>query len=673
VWLQRARIGLRKRSESMRIFLALILAVAGMPAVAQSEDGPGAPKVLSPYFFIEGANPGVESFPLKSTEVTANISGVIADVTVTQFYENRGAVPIHARYVFPGSTRAAVHGMRIRVGNKAVVARIKERQQAAQEFAEAKAAGKNAALLEQQRPNVFSMAVANIMPGDRVEVQLTYSEMLVPEQGVYQFVYPTVVGPRYSNTPEAAAPEDSKWVKSPYLHEGTSSPATFSIRVNVSTGVPLAELRSASHQATTVWESLSVAHVSLDNDAGNRDFILEYRLSGKQIQSGLIVFESGQENFFLLTVQPPERIAARDIPPREYIFVLDVSGSMHGFPLDTAKRVLENLVRNLKPTDTFNVVLFSGGSRVLSPASLPASSQNVTRAVGVIANEAGGGGTELEAALRTAIQLPRSGFVSRSVVIVTDGYIAEEKGAFTLIHENINNTNFFAFGIGSSVNRHLIEGIARAGQGEPLIVTGPTEAAAAGDRFRNYIESPVLTNVRVTYRGFDAYDVEPGAQPDLFAERPVVLFGKWRGPRAGQIEVSGRTATGTFAKVIEVGESVTRPEHAALPQLWARSRIARLSDFNFSRDDGEAVREVTTLGLTYSLLTRHTSFIAVLEEVRNVGGQAAGVNQPLPLPEGVSDLAVGYGSGAEPSFWILLVGAAALLVIVARRRMVRSC
>src|SRR5262245_52114628 len=249
----------------MRTFLALILVLVTTPMAGRAEDA-RPEKTLSPYFFVDGANPGVESFPLKSTNVVANISGVIADVTVTQVYENHGAAPIHARYVFPGSTRSAIHGMRIRVGDKAVVAKIKEREKAAQEFTEAKAAGKSAALLEQQRPNVFSMAVANIMPGDRVEVQLVYSEMLTPEKGTYQFVYPTVVGPRYSNTPEAAAPEDSKWVKSPYLHQGESSPATFAIQVNVSSGVPLSELRSTSHAPKIDWEGLSVAHLSLDND-----------------------------------------------------------------------------------------------------------------------------------------------------------------------------------------------------------------------------------------------------------------------------------------------------------------------------------------------------------------------------------------------------------------------
>jgi Ca-activated chloride channel homolog len=391
----------------MRTVLALILVLFTTPRLVQAEDLPPAEKTLSPYFFVNDASSGVEAFPLKSTNVVVNISGVIADVTVTQVYENQGSVPINGRYVFPGSTRAAVHGLRMRIGDKAVVARIKERQQAAKEFAEATAAGKSASLLEQQRPNVFTMSVANILPGDRLEVELRYSEMLKPEEGIYQFVYPAVVGPRYSNIPESAAPQGSRWVKSPYLHQGQSSQAKLSIQVNLSTGVPLADLRSSSHDVKVAWESPAAASVVLDNDAGNRDFILDYRLAGKEIQSGLLVFENPKENFFLLTVQPPARVAAGDIPPREYIFVLDVSGSMHGFPLDTAKEVIRNLIGNLKPTDTFNVILFSGASRVLSPSSLPASAPNIARALSVIDRQQGGGGTELEAAQRFRFPVDR--------------------------------------------------------------------------------------------------------------------------------------------------------------------------------------------------------------------------------------------------------------------------
>jgi Ca-activated chloride channel homolog len=529
------------------------------------------------------------------------------------------------------------------------------------------------------------MSVANIMPGDEVEVQLVYSEMLIPTEGLYQFVYPTVVGPRYVNSLAQSAdsvaqdsswlnsPYKEEWIKTPYLHQMQRSPSAFSMQVNLSTGVPLAALSCTSHEPKITREGKSSAQVVLQNDVGNRDFILNYRLSGNEIESGLLLYEGAHENYFLLTVQPPARVTAEAIPPREYIFVLDVSGSMHGFPLDTAKGVIANLIGNLKPTDTFNVLLFSGGSKLWSPASLPATKENCDNALDSISRESAGGGTELEAALQTAVKLPRSEFVSRSIVVVTDGYIAEEKSAFTLIHENLQKTNFFAFGIGSGVNRYLIEGVAHAGQGEPFIVTNPSEAAALGDRFRRYIQSPVLTDIHVKFSGFEAYDVEPMIQPDLFAERPIVMFGKWRGAKKGTIEVSGRPAVGLFKKAFDVASTPARSEHAALEQLWARTRIARLSDFSFQQDDPETIRELTTLGLNYNLLTKYTSFIAVIEELRNPTGLAKDVAQPLPLPEGVSDLAVGepYTSGAEPGLLLLL--ALAAVMVIAMRKRTQSC
>jgi Ca-activated chloride channel family protein len=663
-----------------RVRLGLVLIVTFV-TIAAADSGRAwaqavAPaKSSSPYFFIEGEAPaGLEAFSLESTDVVANVSGVIADVTVRQVYENRGTRPINARYVFPGSTRAAVHGMWFRIGDKKVVAKIRERQEATREFEEAKRAGKSASLLEQERPNVFTMSLANVMPGDRVEVELTYSELLVPTDGVYQFVYPTVVGPRYSKGASDVA-DDLRWVASPYLRAGQGGPSKVSIKVNVSAGMPVAEMRSPSHEgrAAIAWDNPALARVSLSGMAGDRDFILDYRLAGGAIQSGLLLHEGANERFFLLMVQPPARITMDQIPPREYVFVLDVSGSMHGFPLQTAKGVRGALFARMRPADSFNVVLFSGASQLLSPFSLPATKENLDRAYAIIDRQSGGGGTELEAALKTAMSLPRAGHVSRSVVVVTDGYIAEEREAFALIERNLENTNVFAFGIGPGVNRHLIEGVARAGRGEPFVVTNPTEAPGAAERFRRYIETPVMTEVRVSASGFDVYDVEPRTQPDLFAERPVVVFGKWRGPRRGQLLVTGRTASGPFQKVIEVASAPARAEHAALPQLWARSRIARLSDFN-PGDDAEAKREVTALGLTYSLLTRHTSFIAVHETIRNPGARATDVQQPLPLPAGVSDLAVegeAYGSGAEPSFYLLLA-LCGLTVLLLRRRVVAA-
>jgi Ca-activated chloride channel family protein len=650
--------------------VGLLLGAGGAKAQG-AELGPD--ETLSPYFFVQGAYDDAEPFPLESTDVVAQVSGVIADVTVRQVYRNDGAVPITARYVFPASTRAAVHGMRFRIGEHQVVAKVKAREQAAQEFREAQAAGKSATLLEQERPNVFSMSVANVMPGDRVEVELRYSELLVPSEGVYSFVYPTVVGPRYAGIAAPDAGPADGFVQSPYLHEGETPPAGFSIAVHVSAGLPLAELSSRSHAVKVEREGASIAHVALQDAAsfgGNRDFVLDYRLAGSRIESGLLLYEGEEENHFLLMLQPPARVSQAAIAPREYIFVLDVSGSMHGFPLDTAKVLIADLITQLRPTDTFNVVLFSGDSHTMAPRSVSATDANVKRALEVIEEERGNGGTELEAALRTVHALPRTEHVSRSVVVLTDGYIAQERSTFELIAQQLGDTNVFAFGIGSTVNRYLIEGIARAGQAEPFVVTEPSQAGATARRFRRYIESPVLTEVAVHLDGFDAYDLEPAVQPDLFAERPILVSGKYRG-KAGAIEVRGRGASAPFVSRVEVSGAMARAENAALPRLWARSRIARLSDYDVRGGDEQTANEVTALGLRYSLLTKHTSFIAVLEQVRNAGALPAPVDQPLPMPLGVSDRAVGggeYGSGAEPELLWLLALLLAFAAFRARHR-----
>lgn len=652
----------------------LVFVGLGLPlGTAAAQDD--AERSLSPYFFVEGAPDGVEPFALESTQVHANVSGVVADVTVEQTYRNRGAVPINARYVFPASSRAAVHAMQFTLGNRRVVAKIKEREQAKRGYDDAARSGKTASLLEQERPNVFTMSVANILPGDRVVVQLRYSELLVPTDGVYQFVYPTVVGPRYKGSAPVDQDGSDGFVASPYMLLGDVPPTTFNIDVALSTGVPIAQLRSNTHQVDIAWEDKSVARVKLAPNqgfAGNRDFIVDYKLAGRQIQSGLLLYEGPTENHFLLMMQPPARVKPEEIPSREYVFVLDVSGSMYGFPLDTAKVLIRDLISHLRPTDSFNVLLFSGDSRLMAPHSVPATAENVARATQMIAAERGGGGTELEAALQRVAALPRGEHVSRSVVVMTDGYIAQERGAFELIAKDLGRTNLFAFGIGSSVNRYLIDGLARVGQGEPFVVTSPAHAAAEAQRFRRYIESPVLTEVAVKFNGFDAYDVEPATQPDLFAERPIVVFGKWRGARTGEVEVVGRSATGRFDEKLQVAQTSPRRENAALPQLWARSRIARLSDFALEGEDPATVRQVTDLGLQYSLLTKHTSFIAVLEQIRNLQGNAVNVDQPLPLPAGVSELAVGgeYESGDEPEL-VLLVGLllAAFAYVSMRRKL----
>ena len=272
---------------------------------------------------------------------------------------------------------------------------------------------------------------------------LIITELLIPTEGIYEFVYPTVVGPRYASQPEVEAPETDQWIKSPYLKQDSVSETKFAINLTISAGMALQELVCPTHAIETTWENDTVAKIALaepETFSGDRDFILKYRLTGDEIQSGLLLFEGQEENFFLLMVQPPQRVHPAEIPPREYIFVVDISGSMYGFPLNTAKKLLKNLIGNLKVTDKFNVILFAGGSRVMESSSGPATQQNIYRAIEFIEKQRGGGGTELLAALRKGFSLPRIEAVSRSMIVVTDGYIGAESDVFEEIQHNLSLT-----------------------------------------------------------------------------------------------------------------------------------------------------------------------------------------------------------------------------------------
>ena len=654
------------------------VALACLPALAlaqaQTAGGDSADRTLSPYFFVRGDGSD-EQLPLKGTDVQVSIAGVIADVKVTQRYRNDGSNPIEAEYVFPGSTRAAVHALTMTIGERRVVAQIREKQQARVEYDAAKAAGKSAALLEQHRPNVFKMKVANIMPGDVVEVELRYTELIVPVNSIYEFVYPTVVGPRYVSKAEHAAPPASRenWQSNPYLHAGEEPTSEFTLRAAINSGIAIKDTSSSSHRVRVAYRDAHRADVELlkeSGNGGNRDFILRYQLAGGGIESGLMLYEDGDEKYFLAMIEPPKRVSPAQITARDYVFIVDVSGSMHGFPLEVTKVLMRNLLGNLRPTDTFNLMLFSGNSAVLSPKPLPATPSNLNLAIDLMNQQQGGGGTELLPALQRALALPGSENRARSIVVVTDGYVSVETETFDLIRNNLGKANVFAFGIGNSVNRFIIEGMAHVGQGEPFIVTNDDEAEQRAEELRRYIQSPVLTKATLAYQGFEIYDVEPPGIPDVLAERPVIVFGKWRGARKGVLMLDGIAGDGRFRKEFDVARTSWSKDNTALRYLWARSRIARLDDYQHLRDDPERVREITELGLKYHLLTNYTSFLAVDQVVRNPRpGETQTVQQPLPMPQGVSDLAIGevLPTSPEPEFFAL-VGIAGAVAAWARRR-----
>jgi Ca-activated chloride channel family protein len=642
---------MRKNCRTLTLMLPLLifclLTMGSHPLASKTrpEVTGGKDQTLSPYFVVLSDDPEKDALPLKSSRANVKIAGVVAAVKITQVYKNQGKKALEAIYVFPASSRAAVHAMRMTVGQRIIEAQIMERSQARETYEAAKKAGQTTSLLEQQRPNVFQMNVANILPGDEVKVELNYLELLEPEDNVYEFVLPTVMGPRYSNLAARGAPDTEQWVQNPYLHQGQAPPYTYGLSLEVSSALPIVQLASPSHEVEVKYSGKTAAQVKVKDEtgAGNKDFVLRYALAGKKIETGLLLYPGQDENFFLLMMEPPARVKPDAVVPREYIFIVDVSGSMHGFPLEVSKALMKDIIAGLRPQDFINVLLFESGAAVLSETgSLPATAANKQQALAFINARPGGGGTEILKALQRALALPRTPKASRIVVVATDGYVHVEPQAFDLIRQHLGEANLFPFGIGTAVNRHLIEGMARAGLGEPFVVLNRAEAAKQAARFRQYIDRPVLTQIKVNFEGFDAYEVEPPALPDLFAQRPLTMLGKYRGSPGGAIVVKGRTAAGAYERRIEVTAAQASAGNSALRLLWARHRIRRLADLNRLKPADARVKEVTALGLKYSLMTAYTSFVAV-DKVKRADGQVVTVKQPLPLPEGVSDLAVGAG------------------------------
>ncbi len=588
----------------------------------------------SPYFLMP-TEESVDLFPLRSNHVTASISGPISDVTVTQVYGNEGDQPIEAIYVFPASTRAAVYYMEMHVGNRIIKAEIQKKQEARKMYEEAKEEGKRASLLEEHRPNVFQMNVANILPGEEIKVVMKYTEFMLPQDQLYTFVYPTVVGPRY--TGEKAA----SFAAQPYTKSGVMPAYTYGIDVSLHMPVPVQHVSSKSHKVTTGQSTSKDYSISLKPEerfAGNRDFILEYSLAGGAVASGAMTYERDGEKFFLCQIEGPQLQESSKIVPREYIFIVDISGSMQGYPLSVSKKLLTDLLSGLNATDKFNVHFFAGSSWKLSDKSIEVNAFNIQYALQKIDELSGGGGTNMLGAIQTAMSDKKARGFSRSFIIVTDGYVSVEKEAFDYIENNLGKANFFAFGIGSSVNRELIEGLAHIGRGKPYIATDESDAHAVAGKLKEYIQYPMMTDIKIDAHNADLYDVMPKNIPDLMAGRPIYFFGKYEGNEVPTFEITGTQGKSDFESKVTPSSSRTG---AALPYLWARETIKMMDDYGLVNRRGNTEERITELGLKYNLLTKYTSFVAVDHEVVT-DGKSKKVNQPLPLPLHVSNNAIGF-------------------------------
>lgn len=614
--------------------------------------------------------------PLKHTDVKAEISGFLARVTVTQQFENPFPDKIEAVYTFPLPQNAAVDDMTMRVGNRIVRGKIKRREEARYIYEAARAAGHVASLLDQERPNIFTQSVANIMPGEKVQIVISYVETLKYEDGSYEFVFPMVVGPRYiPGAPigrqgggwadDTDRVPDASRITPPVGREGTRAGHDISIDVQLDAGLAIDELRSRLHQVEIQRVGRSGARVRLADRVviPNKDFILQYDVAGGRIDDALLAHRAERGGFFTLILQPPDRFADEDVTPKELVFVLDTSGSMSGFPIEKAKETMRLALEGLYPRDTFNLITFSGDTHILFPEPVPATPENLRRAQSFLASRSGSGGTEMMKAIRAALDPTDSQAHVRIVCFMTDGYVGNDMEIISEVQKH-PNARVFSLGIGSSVNRFLLDKMAEFGRGEVEYVTLSDDGSAAARRFHERVRSPLLTDITVDWHGLDVKEIYPRRIPDLFSAKPVILSGRYSVGGRGILTLRGRAGGSNFVRDIPVALPQSEARHDVLAGLWARRHIddlmsqdyAGLQQGNARVDVSEAI---TQLGLQYRLMTQFTSFVAVEEMTITEGGVPRRVEVPVEMPEGVSHRGVFGDERREVAQYMTVGGAPA--------------
>jgi Ca-activated chloride channel homolog len=639
--------------------LFLILSVLALPAIivlyvpetivsAQTGETSGALTV------VDATGKAKSTCPLKHTDVKAEISGFISRVVVTQQFQNPFQEKIEAVYTFPLPQNAAVDDMTMIVGDRTVRGKILLREEAQAVYDAAKSSGQVASLLDQERPNIFTQSVANILPGEQVKITISYVETLSYVNGAYEFVFPMVVGPRYipgdakpasqgnGFAPDTNGVPDASRITPKAAPPGMRSGHDISLEVALDAGLIIDKIDSKTHPTDIQRPDAHSARLRLKDEETipNKDFILRYDVAGQAIQDALLTHRSDKGGFFTLTLQPPERVTAADVTPKELVFVLDTSGSMQGFPIEKAKETMKLALDSLYPSDTFNLITFAGDTRILFPQPVPATRANLNKAQAFLRASSGDGRTEMMKAIKAALDASDDQSHVRIVCFMTDGYVGNDMEIVSEVQKH-PNARVFSFGIGSSVNRFLLDKMAEAGRGEVEYVGLNDDGSAAARRFHERVRNPLLTDISIDWNNLPVADVYPQRIPDLFGAKPLVIKGRYTSAGRGMIRLKGKMAGGDFVRDIPVDFPETMASHDVLAPLWARARIDDLMGQDLLGAQAASMRQdlkdtITQLGIEYRLMTQFTSFVAVEETVVTDGGKPRRIDVPVEVPEGVN-------------------------------------
>ena len=611
-------------------------------------------------------------FLLARTDAQVVVTGPIAHTVLRQEWTNRNTLPVEALYIFPLPDNAAVTGLRLTIGSRRIEAEMRRRDEARATYEKARSQGKVAALLDQERANIFAQRIANIVPGEPIDVTIEFDQELRCDDGDCAYVLPTVVGPRFIPARQA----DPGRIDPPIAPPGLDTGHRLTFALELDAGMPYGDLRSPTHKMTIEESRSGRAHVrfAFAEARLDRDVEVRFRLGGREPEFGVVAWRGGWNTaespanddrtdgaaperdrmspgvFSLFLVPPVASEAEAQATPRELTFILDCSGSMKGVPIESAKDVVRRSLRAARPADTLQILRFSNAASGLWSSPVPATRENVERALEYLDTLQGEGGTEMLTGIRAALDRPRDPGRLRLVGLLTDGYIGNENEVLGEVRRILGHARLFALGIGASVNRALLESLAEEGRGAALFLAPREDAEALVERFVKRLGTPVLTDLRLSWEGIDVDDLEPSLPPDLFAGQPLIIHGRYRQPGAGVLVLEGQQRGG---RRVVLRRSVTLPayaaDHEALARLWARARIHRLTRESFGNLEPDTIAAITGLGMRFRVMTPYTSLVAVDRVVSHHGGVTQQIDVPVELPFGVDAALFGGGKEAAKS------------------------
>ncbi len=653
-------------SRQLIVFMAIFGSLWLLPASANERPGnlpdglnPGTLEVLQ----IGDEKPTQKlEMPLQHTDVKIEVSGFVASAVVTQRYYNPFKKPIEAVYTFPLPNDAAVDDMQMIIGQRTITGLIKRRKEAREIYEQARQQGQRASLLEQERPNIFTQSVANIMPGDNIQIRIRYVNILRYDLGHYELVFPMVVGPRYIPGDVAVGHSGTGWaldtdvvpdasrITPPVLRPGTRSGHDIALSVKLDAGVPIKNVQSPSHIIKTSVINQHESDIKLHpaDTLPNKDFVLRYEVAGTVPEIATIAHHDERGGFFTLIIQPQKTVKDDQVIPRELIFIVDTSGSMRGFPLDKSKEAMRRLINGMRPLDIFNVVRFAGDTGTLWEKPKQNTPAHVKEALAYVEGFQGRGGTRMRQGILKALAQPANAGYLRIAFLLTDGYIGNEFGILQAIEQDQRGARVFSLGVGSSVNRYLLERVAEVGRGEAFYVRQDENSHKVIDQFFKRVDRPALAHLEIDWGNLDVSELQPAKIPDLWAGQPIRIHGRYTQGGEATITVRGRSGKWPYQQQLRVRLPQNESAHEAMATVWARQKVRELMKEMVRNEQTKALIEaITQIGLTYRLMTQWTSFVAVEEKVVNVGGKLETVVQEVEMPEGVSYEGV-FGEAPAP-------------------------